>query len=82
MLKKHMTPFKVHAKTGDRVVHKGKGATEQSLGAGQRQSMTEGDPMDRMQNNYAKASPPPAPPSTPPPAALGGGDSGADLDVD
>ena len=79
MLQKQMTPFTVHEKKGKRVVHKGKGSTMQDTSGQQPQTMTDGDPMDRMRNQYAKQEAPPASPSTPAQQVLSGEDSGAYL---
>lgn len=61
MFAKHMTPLKVHGKSSKRVAHKGKGSTEQTdvagAGGGDRQTLTEGEPMDRMMNQYGKQDP-------------------------
>jgi hypothetical protein len=69
--KKHMTPLKVggggqrRGRPGHGItMHKGKGATEETLPSRQALSkLTEGDPMDRTMNDYGKATPPIGAPS-------------------
>ena len=60
--KKDITPF---AKGGKVVKHVGKGAREQSPGRGF-ETMTGGNPYERMANRYPKSAPEPAPESAMP----------------
>lgn len=68
MLKKHMSPI---GKRGQLVKHEGKGATEQVLPSRHAlNTLTQGDPMQRTMQNYAKATPM-ANPTTDSPDILG-----------
>ena len=74
VFKKHLRPLTAK---GTVTKHRGKGATEQRTAPGMRESLTGGDPLGRMTNNYPKPAPPPpspgplAPPvgAAPPPGA-------------
>ncbi len=58
MMKGHMTPFKVHAKTGQTIKQTGKGAVEQVLPhKNAMATLHPGDVNDRSVNQYAKATP-------------------------
>jgi hypothetical protein len=55
VLKKHLTPF---SKGGSIKVHRGKGASEQTLPSRSAlNTLTQGDPAQRSQQQYAKATP-------------------------
>ena len=65
--KKDLTPFR---KGGSVKVHVGKGAREQRRGSSGAETLTGGDPMQGMANQYPKPAPAPAPePEAPEPEA-------------
>jgi hypothetical protein len=81
--KKHLTPLSKHGRV---VKHVGKGSVQQRIPSGGRSSLTGGDPLAQMQNQYPAAPQPtadqsqmPAPPmggpplGSSPPAAMGPG---------
>ena len=58
--KKHLTPLAPRGRKGTIHKHVGKGATEQVLPSrGALNTLTQGSPLDRTMQNYAKASPMP-----------------------
>jgi hypothetical protein len=68
--KKDLTPL---TKGGSIKTHVGKGASEQRRGFGGAETLTGGDPMQGMANQYPKPSPEPAAPPEPeePPVPMG-----------
>ena len=66
VFKKNLTPI---GRRGKVVVHRGKGAREQRLPPGGRESLTGQAPMDQMMGRFPKA--PPEPPPTAGPPAVG-----------
>src|SRR5262245_28765042 len=64
--KKHLTPMRPHARgmRGNVIKQRGKGSTQQDDTGGGPDTVTGGDPLQRMMNQYPK---PPPPVRTPPP---------------